>query len=192
MAQRQIIVAITGASGAPYARRLLQVLQELEVGLHVVASDVGRGVYRMETGRFLEDDLAEGIRIYREGDFWAPIASGSTPVSAMVIVPCSMGTLAAVAHGISQNLIHRAADVCLKENRRLVLVPRETPLNRVHLANMLMVHQAGAIVLPPMPGFYHRPRSLEEVIDFVAGRILDQLGLPHELVAPWNCPDSPP
>lgn len=186
MLKKQLIVAITGASGAPYARALLRVLSEQEIRVCLVASSAGKLVYQIETGKDLEEDLPSGVRIYSEKDFTAPFASGSFLSEGMVIVPCTMGTLAAVANGISQNLIHRAADVCLKENRRLVVVARETPLNRIHLSNMLRLAEAGAIILPPMPGFYHHPQSMDDLIHFVVARILDQFHIPQTLVPPWN------
>ena len=184
--KKNIVIAITGASGAPYARTLLAALPPEEVQIYVVASRAGKLVYELEIGTSLEKDLPAHVRLYDEGDFTAPFASGSFPVAGMVIVPCTMGTLAAIAHGISQNLIHRAADVCLKERRRLILVPRETPLNEIHLKNMLQVTQAGGIILPPMPGFYHHPQSVEDLVRFVVARILDQLGIPHDLMVPWG------
>ena len=186
MEKRQLIVAITGASGAPYARKLLHVLCEQNFHVYLVASSAGKLVYKLETGKTLEEDLPSGARLYDEKDFTAPFASGSFLSEGMVIVPCTMGTMAAVANGISQNLIHRAADVCLKENRRLVIVPRETPLNRIHLSNMLRLAEAGGIILPPMPGFYHHPQSIDDLVNFVVARILDQLHIPQTLITPWN------
>ncbi len=183
---RPLIVGITGASGAPYARRLLHVLAAEDVPLHVVASPAGKLVYSLEIGRPLEKDLPDRAVLHDERDLAAPIASGSFPARGMVIVPCTMGTLAAVAHGISGNLLHRAADVCLKERRRLVVVPRETPLHRIHLENMLAVTDAGGIVLPAMPGFYHRPRTVDELVDFVVARVLDQFGIAQNLIPPWT------
>lgn len=185
--KKHLIVAITGASGAPYARALLRSLPQEDFHVHLVASSSGRMVYELEIGRSLEEDIPPSVTLYRETDFAAPFASGSFPAAGMVIVPCTMGTLAAVANGISQNLVHRAADVCLKEGRRLVLVPRETPLNQIHLENMLRLSRAGAIILPAMPGFYNRPRSLEEIVLFIVARILDQFGIPQNFVPPWNC-----
>lgn len=179
------VVAITGASGAPYARRLLQTLTSPDIQLHLVASSAGKMVYQLETGVNLEEDLPLGALLYDEADFAAPFASGSFPIEGMVVVPCTMGSLAAIAQGYSRNLIHRAADVCLKERRRLVLVPRETPLNRIHLTNMLQVLDAGGVILPPMPGFYHQPQSVEDLLDFVVARILTHLGLAQNLVPPW-------
>jgi 4-hydroxy-3-polyprenylbenzoate decarboxylase len=187
--QSHLVMGITGASGAPYARALLGALSRAKVFVHLVTSAAGRLVYELETGHPIREDLPENVRLYSEKDFTAPFASGSFPTLGMVIVPCTMGSLAAIAQGISQNLIHRAADVCLKEKRPLVLVPRETPLNTIHLRNMLRLAQAGAVILPPMPGFYHLPRSIDDLIHFVTARILDQFKIPHELMAPWN-PDA--
>jgi 4-hydroxy-3-polyprenylbenzoate decarboxylase len=184
--RKHLIIGITGASGALYARTLIRSLLQEDVTVHLVASTAGKMVYELETGKPLEDDLPQVVRVYREDDFTAPFASGSFPSEGMVIVPCSMGTLAAVANGISQNLIHRAADVCLKERRRLVAVPRETPLNPIHLKNMLRLSEAGGVILPAMPGFYHRPQSVEDIVHFIVARILDQFGIPQDLVPPWN------
>ncbi|MGC9967297.1 MAG: flavin prenyltransferase UbiX [Syntrophobacteraceae bacterium] len=186
MKKQNLTVAITGASGAAYARRLLQAIPRHRYDVWLVSSEAGRLVYEFETGLALSDDLPPDVRVYGESDFTAPIASGSFPCAGMVIVPCTMGTLGAIAAGLSQNLIHRAADVCLKERRPLILVPRETPLNRVHLANMLKAAEAGAIILPAMPGFYHKPRGIEDIVDFMVARILDQLGIEHNLVEPWT------
>ena len=186
MEKQNLTIAITGASGAGYARRLLRAIPREDYEVWVVSSEAGRLVYETETGVALMDDLPPGVRVFGESDFTAPIASGSFPCAGMVIVPCTMGTLGAIAAGISQNLVHRAADVCLKERRPLILVPRETPLNRIHLANMLKAAEAGAIILPAMPGFYHNPRAIEDIHDFVVARILDQLGIKHSLVEPWT------
>jgi 4-hydroxy-3-polyprenylbenzoate decarboxylase len=179
------VVAITGASGAPYARRLLHSLASPDIQIHVVASNAGKMVYQMEMGTSVEEDLPPGTMLYDETDVAAPLASGSFPIEAMVVVPCSMGSLAAIAQGCARNLIHRAADVCLKERRRLILVPREMPLSRIHLSNMLKVVDAGGIILPPMPGFYHQPQSVDDLLDFVVARILMQLGFAQNLVPPW-------
>jgi 4-hydroxy-3-polyprenylbenzoate decarboxylase len=184
--KQNLIVAITGASGAGYAKRLLRAIPLDKYDVYLVSSEAGRVVYKYETGMALNNDLPPEVRVYGESDFTAPMASGSFPCAAMVIVPCTMGTLGAIAAGLSQNLIHRAADVCLKERRPLILVPRETPLNRVHLANMLKAAEAGAIILPAMPGFYHKPSGIEDIVDFVVARILDQLGIEHNLVKPWK------
>jgi flavin prenyltransferase len=188
--RKNLIIAVTGASGAAYARNLLRSIPRDRFDIHLVSSEAGRLVYELETGRPLSEDLPFGIRIYSETDFTAPFASGSFPCAGMVVVPCTMGTLGAIAAGLSQNLIHRAADVCLKERRPLILVPRETPLNRIHLTNMLKSAEAGAIILPAMPGFYHKPGSVDKVVDFVVARILDQLGIAHDLVPVWEGPEQ--
>ncbi|OIP92184.1 MAG: aromatic acid decarboxylase [Syntrophobacteraceae bacterium CG2_30_61_12] len=186
MKASQYIVAVTGASGAPYARTLLDQLLRRQLPIHLVASKAGRLVYRLETGCDLREQFGDRVWFHDAADFTAPIASGSFPAAAMVVVPCTMGTLAAIAQGISSNLIHRAADVCLKEGRKLLLVPRETPLSRIHLGNMQRAAEAGAVILPPMPGFYQRPRSVQDLVDFVVARILDQLGLVQDLIKPWD------
>jgi 4-hydroxy-3-polyprenylbenzoate decarboxylase len=186
---RKLIIAITGASGAIYAQSLLRALAAApgeRIEIHLIASAAGKLVYGLEMGHPIGEDLPGGVHVHDEADFTAPPASGSFRHEGMVVVPCTMGTLGAIASGISQNLIHRAADVCLKERRPLVLVPRETPLNRIHLENMLKAAQAGAIILPAMPGFYHKPQSLAAIADFIAARILDQLSIPHQLIPPWN------
>lgn len=188
MEKKQLVVAMTGASGAAYARMLLQTLVATEVHVHLVTSQAGRLVYELEMGKALENDLPPGISTHSEQDLTAPFASGSFRCEGMVVVPCSMGTLAAIACGISQNLIHRAADVCLKEGRRLVVVPRETPLNAIHLRNMATLARAGGIILPAMPGFYHQPQTVDDLVRFVVARIMDQLHLPQKLVPPWTPP----
>jgi len=186
MGKQQLIVAITGASGAAYARLLLHTLWQENIHIHLVASQAGKLVYNLEIGKPLEDDLAPEVTLYDENDFAAPFASGSFHSEGMVVVPCSMGTLAAIANGISQNLIHRAADVCLKERRRLVLVPRETPLNAIHLQNMLRLSQAGGIILPAMPGFYHQPQAVDDLVRFIVARIIEQFHIPQDLLPPWE------
>lgn len=194
------IIGITGASGAPYAQRVLQGL--LASGRHVklIVSPAGERVLDIELGlRFSGSRQARqeqwieylgassgSLELLAHRDFAASVASGSYPVAAMAVVPCSMGTLGRIAHGASTNLIERAADVALKERRPLVLVPRETPLNRIHLKNMLEVLEAGAEVLPAMPGFYHHPRSIDDLVDTVAGRVLDRLGVESDLVKRWQ------
>lgn len=193
------IVAITGASGIVYGARLVEVMAELGYPMEIVISDSARLVVREETGLTLKsytsiEDLTPlfGQKIlglakaHSFKDFTASIASGSYPTSGMVIVPCSMGTLAAVANGMSQNLIHRAADCVLKEGRRLVIVPRETPLSAIHLENMLKLARLGARIVPAMPGFYSGAQSLQEIIDFMVGKVLDQLEIPHGLYPRWT------
>ncbi len=194
--ERPIVLAMTGASGAPYAVRLLQVLCRAGRTVHLTISTSGAQVLREEVGisvalnRFDPapfGDLGPGRVVYHHhADFGAGIASGSFRTAGMVVSPCSMSTLAGVAHGITTNLVTRAADVHLKERRKLILVPRETPLSLVHLENMAAVTRAGAIVLPAMPGWYHRPKTLDDLINFVVGRICDQLGVEVELIDRWG------
>ncbi len=182
------VVAITGASGICYAIRLLQVLIEQKWEPYVVISPAGRQVMNFELG---SSDLkvhlgSTGYREERIGDFASPLASGSFPTQGMVIVPCTTGTLGAVANGISSNLIHRSAEVHLKEKRPLILVPQETPLSPVALENMLTLSRAGAHILPPNPGFYHAPESIQDLVDFIVARILDLMKIPNELSRRWT------
>jgi 4-hydroxy-3-polyprenylbenzoate decarboxylase len=185
--KKKIVVGVTGASGAPYARRLLSVLSaraDVEIGLCL--SQTAPEVWALECGGDLREvapNATWGPRDYR-----APFASGSAGWHAMAIIPCSMGTAARVAHGTSDTLLTRAADVMLKERRTLVVVPRETPLSIVHLENLLHLARAGALVLPAMPSFYGKPTTLEDAIDTVVGRVLDHLGLEHQLVRRWGSP----
>jgi 4-hydroxy-3-polyprenylbenzoate decarboxylase len=191
--KRKIVVGITGASGAPYARRLLGVLAErvridddVEVG--VCLSATAPEVWALECGGDLREQV--GLPIYGMRDYKAPFASGSAKWDAMVIVPCSMGTCARIAHGISDTLLTRAADVMLKERRTLVVVPRETPLSVIHLENLTTLARAGATILPAMPSFYGKPEGVEGLLDTVVGRVLDQIGLEHDLLQRWG-PKSP-
>ncbi|HEV3122074.1 MAG TPA: flavin prenyltransferase UbiX [Isosphaeraceae bacterium] len=191
-----LCLAMTGASGAPFAVRLLHVLCQAGHAVHLTMSPSGAQVLREETGIAVDLErfnvsafgrLDPGKVVYHHHtDFNAGIASGSFRTGGMVVAPCSMGTLASIAHGISSNLITRAADVHLKERRRLILVPRECPLSVVHLENMLSATRAGAVILPAMPGWYHRPRKLEDLVDFVVSRICDQLGIDNALVRRWG------
>jgi 4-hydroxy-3-polyprenylbenzoate decarboxylase len=199
-----VALAITGASGALYATRTLAAL--LAHGLHVelVVSDYGRRLLRDELGDEASVERLAGflaqkygasvqagtINLHSNRDLGATIASGSHHCRGMAIVPCSMKTLAGVAHGLSRNLVERAADVMLKERKPLVIVPRETPMSLPQLRNMVLCAEAGAVVLPAMPGFYHRPQTLQDVVDFVVGRVCDQLGVPHGLLKRWG--ESPP
>lgn len=194
-----IVLAITGASGAPYALRLLEILLRAGSEVRLSISPAGSEVLRTETGRqvdlkefrtadLLPDAAALPGRLHYDHfqNLYAPIASGSSLTSGMVICPCSGGTMSAIAHGASMNLIHRAADVHLKERRKLILVPRETPLSVVQLNNYKLCAEAGAIVLPAMPGFYHGAQRVEDLIDFVVARICDQLEVPHQLIRRWG------
>ena len=184
---RRFIVAITGASGAAYGLRLLQALREIDgVQTHLVVSDAGwRTIgHELDLDRSRVVELAHVVHDVR--DVGASIASGSFACAGMAIAPCSMHTLAAIAHGLADNLILRAADVMLKERRRLVLMARESPLHLVHLRNMAAVTEMGAIVCPPMPAFYLRPASVQDIVDQGVARVLDLLGLPHALAARWG------
>jgi 4-hydroxy-3-polyprenylbenzoate decarboxylase len=201
MAATDLVLAMTGASGAPYGVRLLEVLLRSGCTIHLTLSPAGVEVLMQELGRRvlldrfdLRDLLGAAAERADPGqvcyhdyrDFRAGIASGSFQTAGMVICPCSMGTAAAIAHGLGQNLIHRAADVHLKERRKLILVPRETPLGLVQLRALTACAEAGAVVLPAMPAFYTRPQSLPDVIDFIVGRVCDQLGVEHRLFPRWG------
>jgi 4-hydroxy-3-polyprenylbenzoate decarboxylase len=200
MSARTIALGITGASGAAYAMRTMAALLERGCHLEVVISDYGRRLLRDELGdRAAVDRLREYLvetygqraaqgtyTILSNKDLGATIASGSHGCEGMVIVPCSMKTLAGVAHGLSRNLIERAADVMLKERRRLVLVPRETPMSLPQLRNMVLCAEAGAMIMPAMPAFYQMPKSLDDLADFMAGKILSALGFTHDLYPQWG------
>src|SRR6516165_915979 len=195
MAATDLVVALTGASGSPYGVRLLEVLLRAGRTVHLTLSPAAVQVVEQELRDLLgeaADAAAAGQVHYHDcRDFRAGIASGSFLTAGMVICPCSMGTAAAVAHGLSQNLIHRAADVHLKERRKLVLVPRETPLGLVQLRNLVSCAEAGAIVLPASPAFYTHPKSINHMIDFVVGRVCDQLGVEHHLFERWGEKSEP-
>ncbi len=190
-----LVVAVTGASGAPYAVRLLELLAAARQPVWLIVTAHGHRLLRTECGI----DSAESLRravgaaawdasvtVHDDADRGAAPASGSARTAGMIICPCSMGTLAAIAAGTSRSLVERAADVALKERRPLLLVPRETPLSGIHLENMLRVTRAGATVLPASPGFYHRPATVAALVDFVVARILDQVGIPQSIAAPWG------
>jgi len=187
MDKKRIVLAVTGASGSIYALSLARALSCCDgVELHLVISDAARKVMAMETD-FSEDALATlADVIHQSDDIGAPPASGSWRHHGMVVCPCSMATLSAIATGRGDNLIHRAADVALKERRKLVLVPRETPFSSIHLRNMLAADRAGAIILPACPGFYHRPATIDDLANQLAGKILDQLDIPNELFPRWG------
>lgn len=182
------IVAITGASGSCYGIRLLKILITQGLEPYVVVSPAGRQVMSVELGSGDLKDHLDSSR-YREEDvrdLTSPLASGSFPTSGMVIIPCSTGTLGSIAHGISSNLIHRAAEVSLKERRPLIVVPRETPLSQITLQNMLTLAETGVHVVPASPGFYHGPTSIQDLVDFVVGRVLDLMKIPHDLTRRWT------
>ena len=187
MEKKRIILAVTGASGTLYATSLVKALGNREdVELHVIISDAAQKVLSLETD-LSPDALMDGVyAIHSPDNIAAPPASGSWQHDGMIVCPCSMATLSAVATGFGHNLIHRSADVALKERRKLVLVPRETPYSSIHLKNMLAADQAGAIILPASPGFYHRPETIEDLANQLAGKILDQLDISHDLFKRWG------
>ena len=196
-----ICLALTGASGMPYGLRLLECLLAVGCKVQLLYSQAAQVVAKQEMdielpsrpaeakvallARFATTN-ADNLAVFGREEWFAPVASGTNPPDAMVICPCSMGTLAAIAQGLADNLIERAADVVLKEGRKLVLVPRETPFSAIHLENMLRLSRAGAVILPPSPGFYHHPQSVQDIVDFVVARILDQIAVPHTLIQRWG------
>jgi len=197
---KRITLAWTGASGLNYGLRLLDSLLAAGCRVDLLVSQTARIVAKQELDLSLPSSSAElvavlkarnpdapgELRAYGREEWFAPAASGSNPADAMVVCPCTMGSLAAIAHGLADNLIERAADVMLKEKRPLILVPRETPFSLIHLRNMTQLAEAGATILPANPGFYHRPETVEQVVDFIVSRILDQLGVAHRLVVRWG------
>ena len=197
---KTITLALTGASGMPYAMRLLESLLRAGYRVYLLYSSAAQVVARQEmelalpancgeAQRLLAEryGAAEGqLRVFGREEWFAPVASGTNPAEAMVVCPCTMGTLAAIAAGMSDNLIERAADVAIKENRKLILVPRETPFSAIHLENMLKLARLGVTILPANPGFYHHPHSVDDLVDFVVARILDHLGVAHDLMKRWG------
>lgn len=182
----EIVIGISGASGSMYGIRLLEILSKMDIVTHLVITKAARQIIEIETDYSVieVEDLA--TRVYGEGEFTAPIASGSHRFAGMIVAPCSMKTLGEIAGGMSDNLLGRAADVCLKEKRRLVLMPRETPLNQIHLENMLKLERAGAIILPACPGFYSRPKTIDDLVNSMAGRALDLIGVDNEVYKRWG------
>jgi 4-hydroxy-3-polyprenylbenzoate decarboxylase len=197
---KTVALAFTGASGMPYGLRLLECLLQAGVRVHLVYSQAAQVVAKQELGMTLSARAAEAqrqlaarlpaqpgqLRVFGREDWFAPMASGSNPPDAMAVCPCTTGTLAAIAAGLSDNLIERAADVTLKEGRKLVLVVRETPLSTIHLENMLKLARAGAVILPANPAFYHHPQSVQDLVDYVTARVLDHLDVPHRLMGRWG------
>ena len=197
---KTITLAYTGASGMPYGLRLLELLLAGGNRVYLLYSQAAQIVAHQEMQLVLPSrpkeaeemfsrrfNASEGqLRVFGREDWFAPVASGSNPADAMVVCPCTMGTLAAIAAGLSQKLIERSADVMLKENRKLILVPRETPFSSIHLENMLKLARSGVIILPPNPGFYHHPATVQDLVDFVVARILDHLGVAHTLMPRWG------
>ena len=197
---KTVCLAFTGASGMPYGIRLLECLLAAGCRVQLLYSQVAQIVARQEMALELPGRPADAeaffkarfaglpgtLAVFGREEWFAPVASGSNPPDAMIVCPCTMGTLAAIAQGLASNLIERAADVVLKEGRKLVLVPRETPFSAIHLENMLRLARAGAVILPPNPGFYHHPQGIDELVDFVVARLLDQVGVAHSLMARWG------
>lgn len=197
-------LAFTGASGLPYGFRLLECLLSAGVDVWLTYSQAARSVAALEqdlnlpaaaanAGAFFGERFGPTpgrLHVFGVMDWSAPMASGSNPPDAMVVCPCSMSTLAKIANGLGDDLIARSADVALKERRPLILVPRETPLSAIHLENMLRVARAGGVILPPCPGFYHRPASVDAMVDFIVARILDQLGVTHQLMPRWGAENT--
>ncbi|MCG2575901.1 UbiX family flavin prenyltransferase [Dechloromonas sp. XY25] len=198
---KTICLALTGASGMPYGLRLLDCLLAAGCKVQLLYSQAAQVVAKQEMDVDLPSRPADAkaallarlpaadpdkLAVYGREEWFAPVASGSNPPDAMIVCPCSMGTLAAIAQGLADNLIERAADVVLKEGRKLVLVPRETPFSAIHLENMLRLSRAGAVILPPSPGFYQHPQSVQDIVDFVVARVLDQVGVPHTLMQRWG------
>ncbi|MBS4017211.1 MAG: UbiX family flavin prenyltransferase [Dechloromonas sp.] len=196
-----VCLALTGASGMPYGLRLLECLLAAGCRVQLLYSQAAQIVARQEMDFELPSRPAEArtallarfnvahpenLQVYGREEWFAPVASGSNPPDAMIVCPCTMGTLASIAQGLSDNLIERAADVVLKEGRKLVLVPRETPFSAIHLENMLRLSRAGAVILPPSPGFYQHPQSVQDIVDFVVARVLDQIGVGHTLMRRWG------
>ena len=196
---KNIVVGITGASGSIYGLRLIEELLCAEMQVSVLLTNAGRQVVKFETGVTLSqspqeclDQLKEyfktskNLEYYPLNNFFAPVASGSSAPDAVVICPCSMGTVGRIAAGLSDNLLERVADVALKENKKLLLVPRETPFNQIHLENLLRLSKAGAQILPAMPGFYQHPETVDDLVNFVVGKVLDNLGVEHQLFQRWG------
>ncbi|MFK7825707.1 MAG: UbiX family flavin prenyltransferase [Oligoflexales bacterium] len=197
--EKRIVVGITGASGAIYANRLIEELLARVTRVYCIATDAGRQVSDFELNDSecsfnlkkaiageVEAEHRQTLRIFNNDDLFSPIASGSSAPSHMVILPCSMGSLARISNGMSSNLLERAADVALKQKIPLIICPRETPLNTIHLQNMLSLSQMGVQIVPMMPAFYQKPKTIRDLIDFMVGRILELLGLEHKLYVPWN------
>jgi len=197
---KTIAIALTGASGMPYGLRLIEAVLAAGCKVQIVYSQAAQVVMKQELDetipsrakdaqewfctRFASD--ASRLQVYGREEWFAPLASGSNPPDAMVVCPCTMATLASIAAGLSADLIERAADVCIKEGRKLVLVPREAPFSTLHLENMLRLSRMGVVILPPNPGFYHHPESVQDMVDFVVARILDQIGIPQTLMTRWG------
>jgi 4-hydroxy-3-polyprenylbenzoate decarboxylase len=182
----RLVVAITGASGVIYGIRILEALSKLKIETHVVLSEWGAKNINIETNKTIDYVKSLATQYYEDNDMAARISSGSFRTDGMAIVPCSMKTLASIANAFDDSLVSRAASVSIKEHRKLVVVPRETPLSKIHLENMEKLAEAGAIILPAMPGFYHRPKTLDDLINHIAGKVLDQFEIEHQLFKRWE------
>jgi 4-hydroxy-3-polyprenylbenzoate decarboxylase len=186
----RLIVAITGGSGVIYGIKMLEILKNLELESHLVISNWGDRNIKIETDKTIEYVKSLATKCYDNDNMAAAISSGSFKTDGMAIVPCSMKTLSSIASGYDDNLISRSAGVCIKESRRLVIVPRETPLSKIHLGNMIKLVEIGVIILPAMPGFYHRPKSIDDLITHIVGKILDQFGIKHNIFRRWGEADN--
>jgi flavin prenyltransferase len=182
----RLVVGITGSSGVIYGIKVLEVLLKIKIETHLIISKWGERNVQIETDKSVEFVKSLATRNYNNDDMAAPISSGSFKTDGMAIVPCSMKTLSSIANGYDDSLVSRAAGVCIKESRRLVIVPRETPLSKIHLQNMISLADIGVIVLPAMPGFYQRPKSMDDLITHIAGKILDQFGIEHNIYRRWG------
>lgn len=199
-AEKTVVLALTGASGMPYAIRLMEKILESGSRLYLLYSSVAQIVIRQEMGLSLPSraqdaqeyfrerfkDLPGKLRVFGREEWFSPVTSGSNPPDAMVVCPCTMGSLAAFAAGMSQNVIERAVDVVLKERKKLIIVPRETPFSSMHLENMLKLSRAGAVILPANPGFYHQPKTVDDIVDYIVARILDHLDIAQDISPRWG------
>lgn len=189
---KKMVIGITGASGSIYAVRLIEELLQRGIHLHIICTDNGRKVMKYETSLDIAEWVQELAKKYAHiklddiNDLFSTVASGSSRFDAAVILPCSMATLAEISSGLAKNLLGRAADVALKENRQLIIVPRETPLNAIHLENMLKLSRLGVAILPAMPGFYHQPQTMDDLVNFVVGKVLDYLAIDNQLFRKWE------
>ena len=187
---KKIVVGITGASGSIYAKRLIEELASKGYLVHVIATDKGKQVFKYELSLDLKQWIRElnqpTVKLEDNQNLFAGVASGSHGFDAVIVMPCSMGTLAEISHGLSRNLLCRAADVALKEGRKLIIVPRVTPFNTIHLENMCHLSKVGATIIPAMPGFYHHPQTLEDLVNFVVGKVLSYLNINHNLFKKWE------
>lgn len=182
----EIVIGISGASGSLYGIKLLEILSAMNIKTHVIITKSAKQIIELETNFTVSQIEDKATFVHEEDNFKASIASGSHIFYGMIIAPCSMKTVGSIANGISDNLLERVADVCLKERRPLILIPRETPLNEIHLKNMLTLARAGAIVLPACPGFYSKPQTIEDLVNFIAGRALDLIGVNNDIYTRWG------